>query len=248
MRDEQHNHSEMKDPHASRKIGDASELRKFLIFRQLDNQDLVNIASHLNVRKYNKGEQIIGQYEEDKSVYFLLAGIVRITVYSAEGKEVTFRDLESGDMFGELAAIDGLPRSANVVAKSDAQIYCVSTSQFWALLQEFPDVNAALLKYLSGLVRDLSARVYDFSTHSVNNRVQNEIVRLARLTEVRGNTAVISPAPTHAEIASRVNAHRVAVTKEISRLARAGLIERSPRKLIVKDFAALRKMAEEVLE
>lgn len=248
MRDEQHTHSKMKNPHASGKIGDPNELRKFLIFRDLDNRDLVNIALQLRVRKYRKDEQIIRQYEEDKTVYFLLAGIVRITVYSAAGKEVTFRDLETGAMFGELAAIDGQPRSANVVAKSDAQICRVAPTQFWTLLREFPDVNAALLKYLSGLVRNLSARVYDFSAHSVNNRVQNEILRLARLTEVSGNTAVISPAPTHAEIASRVNAHRVAVTKEISRLARAGLIERSPRKLIVRDFTALRKMAEEVLE
>ena len=238
----------MKNPHASGKINAPNELRKFSIFRDLDDQDLVNIASQLRVRNYRKGEHIIGQYEEEKTVYFLLAGIVRISVYSAAGKEVTFRDLESGAMFGELSAIDDQPRSANVVAKTDARICTVSPTQFWTLLQDFPDVNAALLKYLSGLVRNLSARVYDFSAHSVNNRIQNEILRLARLTEVRGNTAVISPAPTHAEIASRVNTHREAVTKEISRLARAGLIERSPRKLIVRDLAVLQKIVEEVLE
>ncbi len=247
-RNEQHTHSKMKNPHAPGKIAVPNELRKFLIFRDIDDHDLANIALQLRVRKYGRGEQIIGQYEEDKTVYFLLGGTVRIAVYSAAGKEVTFRDFEAGAMFGELSAIDGQPRSANVVATTEAQLCCVSPAQFWALLKEFPDVNAALLKYLSGLVRNLSTRVYDFSAHSVNNRVQNEILRLARLTEVRGNTAVISPAPTHAEIASRVNAHRVAVTKEISRLARAGLIERSPRKFIVRDFAALRKMAEEVLE
>lgn len=238
----------MKIPHTPGKIDALNELRKFSIFRDLADPDLVNIALQLRVRNYRKGEQIIGQNEEDKTVYFLFAGIVRISVYSAAGKEVTFRDLESGAMFGELSAIDGQPRSANVVAKTDARICAVSPKQFWTLIQEFPGVNAALLKYLSGLVRNLSARVYDFSAHSVSNRVQNEILRLARLTEVTGNTAVISPAPTHAEIASRVNTHRVAVTREISRLARAGLIERSPRKLIVKDFAVLQKIAEEVLE
>ena len=68
----------MKNPHASGKVGAPNELKKFLIFRDLDDQGLANIALQLRVRKYRKGEQIIRQYEEDKTVYFLLAGIVRM--------------------------------------------------------------------------------------------------------------------------------------------------------------------------
>jgi len=173
---------------------------------------------------------------------------VHIIVYSAAGKEVTFRDLQSGDMFGELAAIDGRPRSANAVARTDAEICRVSPTQFWALLREFPDASAGLLVYLSGLVRDLSDRVFEFSAHNVRNRVQNEILRLARLAPVRGNVAVITRVPTHADIASRVNTHREAVTKELGRLARAGLIEKSRTTFIVKDFEALRRLAEEALD
>lgn len=233
---------------ASGEIRASHDLRKLLIFRDLDDQELAAVAARLRVRKYSEGEQIIGQFEVDRSVFFLLGGVVHITVYSAAGKEITFRDLQPGDMFGELAAIDGQPRSANAVAKSDAQVCRVSPAQFWALLEEFPGVNAALLKYLSGLVRDLSMRVYDFSAHSVSNRVQNEVLRLARLTKITNNTTVISPAPTHAEIASRVNTHREAVTREISRLVQAGLIERSTRKLVVKDYEGLRKLAEEAFE
>ncbi len=233
---------------ASGELRASHDLRKLVIFRDLDDQQLAAIASRLRVRKYSEGEQIIGQFENGGGVYFLLGGVVRITVYSFAGKEITFRDLQPGDMFGELAAIDGQPRSANVVAKSDAQVCRVSPAQFWKLLEEFPRVNAALLRYLTGLIRDLSARVYEFSAHSVNNRIQNEILRLARRTNITNNTAVISPAPTHSEIASRVNTHREAVTREISRLVQAGLIERSTRKLVIKDYEALRKLAEEALE
>ncbi len=148
-------------------------------------------------------------------------------------------------MFGELAAIDGQPRSANAVAKTEAQVGRVSANQFWALLQEFPQVNAATLRYLCGLVRDLSGRVYQFSAHAVSSRIQAEILRLARLSGPTGNAATISPVPTHAEIASRVNTHREAVTKEISRLVGAGLLERSPGKLTVKDISEFSRMTEE---
>lgn len=238
----------MSTPHGSSRVATASDLRKFEIFQNLDDRDLTNIASQIRVKKYNKDQQIIGQYEEDKNVYFLLEGTVYINVYSAKGREVMFRDLKSGDMFGELAAIDGKPRSADAVARTDVQICSVSPMQFSALLREFPDVSSALLIYLSGLVRDLSDRVYDFSTQNVRKRVQNEVLRLARQAGVSSNTAVIFPKPKHADIASRVNTQREAVTKELSRLVRADLIEKSRRALIVKDFEALRRMAEEALE
>lgn len=233
--------------HSPSEIGEPRDLRELLIFRDLSDRDLIDIAKRLKPRRYTNGEEIIGQHEQDNSVYFILSGAVRITVYSAAGKEVTFRDLGPGSMFGELAAIDGQPRSANAVAKSDAHIGRVSAAQFWTLLQDFPEANAATLKYLCGLVRDLSARVYQFSAHAVCNRIQAEILRLAQLAAPAGNAATIAPAPTHAEIAARVNTHREAVTREISRLVDAGLIERSRGRLIVRDIEALKGMAEETL-
>lgn len=235
-------------PYSTDRIGTPRDLRKLLIFRGLRDQDLLDIADRLTFNRYAKDEEIFGEHEQDKSVFFILAGSVHITVYSAAGKEVTFRDLGPGEMFGELAAIDGQSRSANAVAKTDAHVGRVSDGQFRTLLQEFPEVNAATLNYLCGLVRDLSDRVYQFSAHAVSSRIQSEILRLARLANPAGNTATISPAPTHAEIASRVNTHREAVTKEISRLVGAGLLERSAGKLTVKDIAALSRMTEEAAD
>ena len=222
------------------------DLRRLRLFRDLADPDLIKIAGRLTVSGYPKGSEIFGQFEEDDGVYFILSGAVRITVFSAAGKEVTFRDLGTGEMFGELAAIDGRPRSANAIARADAQVGRVSATQFWDLLRELPEVNAAILTYLCGLVRDLSARVYQFSAYAVSNRIHAEILRLAMLAEPSGNEAAIAPAPTHAEIASRVNTHREAVTREISRMASSGLVDRAPGRLIVRDVAALRRLAEEI--
>ncbi len=221
-------------------------LRRVTIFRDLAERDLRDVAERLSCTRHARDEEVFGQFESDDGVYFILSGTVRITVFSAAGKEVTFRDLGPGEMFGELSAIDGQPRSANAIAKSAAQIGRISASRFWDLLQEHPKVNAAIMKYLCGLVRDLSHRVYQFSARAVSNRIDAEILRLAMLTDPADNTAEIAPAPTHAEIASRVNTHREAVTKEISRLANAGLLDRAPGTLIVRDIAALKRLAEEV--
>lgn len=222
-----------------------NDLRILAVFRDLDDQNLVDIFRGMRFKKYSKDQVIIGQESRDTNVYFILAGTAHIALYSPSGKEVLFRDLEPGNIFGELFAIDGHARSANAIAKTDMQVGCVSAAQFCILLQEFPQVNTATLKYLCSLVRDLSWRVYQFSAHAVSIRIQTELLRLARLASPTGNTATISPAPTHTDIANRVNTHREAVTKEITNLVEEGVVTRAPRKLVVKDIAALRRMADD---
>jgi CRP/FNR family cyclic AMP-dependent transcriptional regulator len=91
-------------------------------------------------------------------------------------------------------------------------------------------------------IRALTTRVYEFSTLAVNNRIQAELLRLANLASKDGKSARIVPAPTHVEIASRVSTHREAVTRELSRLSRIGIIERTGADLIVKDIERLSEM------
>jgi CRP-like cAMP-binding protein len=172
-----------------------------------------------------------------------------VTLFSVSGREVTFRDLNAGEMFGELAAIDGQPRSANVIALTDTLIASLSGEAFWQVLREQPEVAAVTLKRLVANVRDLSGRVFEFSTLTANNRIQAELLRLAQAhLQDDGEPVVIAPVPTHAEMASRVSTHREAVTRELSRLAKAGVIERRSGKLVVLDLARLRRMVENVLE
>ena len=95
-------------------------------------------------------------------------------------------------------------------------------------------------------VRSLTKRVYEFSTLAVNNRIQAELLRLASLAPREGKGARVNPAPTHAEIASRVSTHREAVTRELNRLARIGIIERQTGALIVRDLERLAAMLHEM--
>src|SRR3546814_15586310 len=83
---------------------------------------------------------------------------------------------------------------------------------FRSIRQEYPAVSMALLTSLIGTVRTLSERIFEFSTLAVKNRIHSELLRLAREGEHVGKTAHISPAPTHADIASRISTHREAVT------------------------------------
>lgn len=222
-------------------------LREIAIFRDVAEGDLDGLAKRCQWRRYLRDQQILGYGDESRDVFFVVSGRVRAINYSIAGKEVSFRDIEGGDMFGEFAAIDSQPRSANVVALQESLIASMSANTFWDVLREQPEVAAATLKRLTAQVRSLTERVFEFSTLAVRNRIHAELLRLARDHMESDNTAVISPAPKHADIASRLSTHREAVTRELNELAHSGLLERRERTMVITDVAALEHMVEEVL-
>jgi len=149
-------------------------------------------------------------------------------------------------MFGDLSAIDGKPRSANVVAIADSFVISMPANVFQGVLQAYPAVAMAALHELVDLVRGLCERVIEMSTLGVRNRIHAELLRLAQRKMKDGKTAVLSPAPTHADIASRVSTHREAVTREFNHLAQIGLLERRTGALLVTDVPELARIVEEV--
>jgi len=223
-------------------------LSQIEIFQSTRVENIRNRIEDFKWRRYDSNEQIISHNEKSKDVYFVCSGFVRATIYTRAGKEVAFQDLGPGQMFGELSAIDGRPRATHVVALTDSTIACLTDDCFWALLERHPEIAAATLRRLSGLVRRLCDRVLEFSTLGIQNRIQAELLRLARDHSDGDNSAVIAPVPTHYEIATRVSTHREAVSRELNRLAKIGLVERQRGRLVIKNIAQLSRMVEDVLD
>ncbi len=217
------------------------------ILGHLPDGDLDQLAGRCRWRRYGPGQQIVGHQDETNDVFFIVEGEVRVTIYSLSGKTVTFRDIGAGALFGEFAAIDGKPRSADVIALGETLIAAMSAADFLDLLRNDPDISATVHRQLAGLVRSLTDRVFEFSTLAVKNRVHAELLRLARDHMRDENTAAIFPVPTHADFASRVSTHREAVTRELNALERAGLIGRDGGTLIIHDVARLARLVEDVL-
>jgi CRP-like cAMP-binding protein len=102
-----------------------------------------------------------------------------------------------------------------------------------------PTFAWALLEHLSGQLRRMTERVYEYSTLAVRERLVLELLRQAKGTEQFDGRAYISPVPTHYELAARISTHREAVSREMSALAKSGLIERSGGRLVLRDLPAL---------
>jgi len=221
-------------------------LAGIVIFAGLPPDRLSRVHRRCSWRRYQAGEPIVDYLDTSDDVFFVITGEVSVTIYSIAGKAVSFRTLAAGDIFGEYAAIDGNPRSASVEARSNCLIASMPAKEFRMLLETEPAVAQALLRAVVRNVRSLTKRVYEFSTLAVNNRIQAELLRLASLAHREGKGARLAPAPTHAEIASRVSTHREAVTRELNRLAKIGIIVRQNGTLLVRDLDRLAAMVHEV--
>ena len=216
------------------------------VFQRLGGADRGKLAALCHGRRYAKLQRVLSHKDSTNDIFFIVSGRVRITIYSLGGKEITFRDQAAGEMFGELGAIDGGPRSAHVMALEDSLLASMSRETFWEVLRGYPEVAEFTMKRLATLVRLLSERVFEFSTLAVRNRIHAELLRLARDNLLDGGTARISPSPTHADIASRISTHREAVTREYHNLSEAGLVEQRRGELVINDVQRLETMVLEV--
>ncbi len=217
------------------------------IFRSLDNGARASIARHCHTYRYPAQHDVVCNQDTSDDVYFVISGKVRATIFSRIGKEVAFRDIGAGEMFGDLSAIDGRPRCANVITLEESVLLNMRSSAFRDLLRSHPDVAFAVLCGLTELVRHLSDRVVEFSTLGVNNRIHAELLRLAKEYPGDGTVVEITRPPTHADIASRVSTRREAVTRELGRLSDMGLIERRGKSLVVRDLKRLARMIDDVM-
>jgi CRP/FNR family transcriptional regulator, cyclic AMP receptor protein len=221
-------------------------LERVVIFTGLPSNSLDMVHRCCSWRHCEPGEQIVNYLDASDDVFFVVEGEACVTIYSIAGKAISFRNLATGDIFGEYAAIDGAPRSASVEARTSCVIASMSAEEFRKLLMTEPVVAQAVLRTLVRNIRALTKRVYEFSTLAVNNRIQAELLRLANIAPRVGAGARLDPAPTHAEIASRISTHREAVTRELNRLSRLGIIERKGGTLLVKDLDRLGAMLHDV--
>lgn len=215
------------------------------IFADLDRKKLASIAKRCRHDSYRRRQTIFSYEDPSADVYFIKTGHVGITMFSETGKEIAFRRLRPGGMFGDLAAVDRQPRSASAVSLSKLEILRLSDADFLEILRERPEVAHREMQRLAFLVRALSERIFEFTTYGVPNRIQAELLRLAKASGQKAEIINIYPSPTHADIANQVSTHREAVTREFGHLANEGILEKRGRNLIIRDLTRLEKMVTE---
>ena len=188
--------------------------------------------------KVPAGSWVVDEMAEDADVYFVFSGRLRAMLHGAR-QDLSFSDLDAGSFFGDMSALDGQPRSASVLAITNSQLARMPCALFREMLFTHRPLCEAVLASLVGRVRALTSRVRQFSALDARRRICAELLRLAHPDrDAPGRSTIPSP-PNQSELASRINACRETVSRELNAMERGGLIERRRGAIVIPNAARL---------
>ena len=189
------------------------------------------------------GSTIIERHNNDSSVFFVLCGTVSVLNYTISGRAITHTTLCSGDIFGEMAAIDCEPRAAWVLAVDDCKLLKIPGSIFINLAERNHKFSLELLRKLSANLREANDRVLDFFSLGAEQRACLELVRMAKPDPLRPDSYLVNQMPTQANFATLIGSSRETVSRIMSRLKNESVITVSARGLEILDKKQLDKRA-----
>lgn len=192
---------------------------------------------------HRPGEWLFERGQDTSNVYFVLSGTVRVLNYSATGRVVRFAAVGSGGMFGELAAIDGLPRSATVVADKPCTLAKLGAKDFRRMLELSPAFALNVIKRMAQVVRACDEQIMDLAELNASQRVCLQLLRLASPDPIVNGSWVVYPLPTQASLAGDAGTTRETVARVLGRLAAQGLVQRKGRSLYIRDRDRLESLA-----
>ena len=192
---------------------------------------------------FDAGDTILERGELDKSVYFMAHGCAHVLNYSSSGRAMTYATSAQGEMFGEMAAIDGLPRSAWVCAISQCKVIKIREEIFMGLVKNNPTFAILVLQKLSSNLRELDQRLINILSLGVEQRVCIEIMSMAQPDPEAPGRYRILEMPTHSNFANLIGSSRETVSRILSRLKTDRLITFSNKELEISDRKKLENRA-----
>jgi CRP-like cAMP-binding protein len=216
-------------------------LRKVGLFSSLGDGLLQGLAQHLRRRVYPKGTIIFHKDQLGDALYIVDTGRVRIFLPAPGGEELTVDIAGPGDVFGELAVLDGRPRSASAEALEDVVVFTLERGQFLRHLQATPALAAALVELLSGRLRHVTEYAESLAFLDIRARLARVLLEMADRYGVRRDGVEIDLDLTQTDLASMVGATRERVNRALSSFRSEGLVELRGRKIVLLDPVRLRQ-------
>lgn len=207
------------------------------LFRGLPAAVIDEIARRAQVRSGPAGTLLITQDEPGEALFIVCAGKAKVTVCGQNGREVTLALLRPGDLFGEVALLDGSPRSANVVAALDCQVLVLPRESLLQHLKSHPQMALNLMQVMARRLRRADEAIVGLALDDVEGRLCRTLVRLAR---EEGDVSapgglVLRRRPTQQELANMVGSSRETVSRTFTSLIRRGLVVPRGRTMILTD-------------
>ncbi len=214
-------------------------LKRVSLFKDLSGEVLAGLAPHLRRRAFRKGTMIFHKDQVGDALYIVESGRVRIFLPAEGGEELSVDLLGPGDVFGEMALLDGRPRSASVDTLEDTVTYTLSRDEFQRHLVTAPQLASGLIELLSTRLRHLMQYTETLAFLDVHARIARTLLDLAERYGVKANGIEIDFELTQAELARMVGATRERVNRALASFRTQGLVELRGKKIVILDAKRL---------
>jgi CRP-like cAMP-binding protein len=221
-------------------------LRSSFIFRDLDETLLGRLARLSQTHRLAKGTLLFHQGEEGDALYGVAEGLIRIWVSGDSGKELTLQLLEPGDVFGEIALLDGLPRSASAEAVDDSLLVMVKRDAFLPLLEAESGLARHVIELICERLRDSTNRASDFAFLGLPTRLARKLLQLAIAHghDEPDGAVRIALKLSQSELAQMLGVTREAVNKQLKAWTQDGLVLHEHGQIVIRGRKRLIRIAE----
>ena len=193
-------------------------------------------------KTFKQNDLVTTREEESKNFFFTVSGTYSVETIISEDQDLRYADLGENEFFGEMSAIDGLPRSADVRCRTPGEIAELKHTDFERLLANEPQLTLRLLKLFTARLSQTNQRLEDFSTTAPTTRVIQQLIRLVKASSLNPGQWLISPTPKHDEIAAWTGTSKSFVSSILGQLMHDGIIVRRNRDLIILDLYSLKNL------
>lgn len=219
--------------------------RSFPIFEEFDKETIEAVVSIATYRKWPAGTSIFQRGDDGNYMIVVVSGRIKLSLLTLQGKELSLRHLEAGTILGEMAVLDGQPRSADATASVATEGYILGKREFLELITSRSDAAEAVIRYLCTRLRETTEQLETIALYELDSRVARFF--LATLRQIHGDdlpdSANLQLALSQTEIAGILGASRPKVNRAILSLEEKGAIRRAEG-IISCNIARLNHLAE----
>ena len=199
-----------------------SLLRNHSLFRDLPAAVIEHLGSYMKTRRVVRGTTIFAKGDPGTGLMGVLAGTVKVSVASADGKDIVLNLFHEGEVFGEIALLDGRPRTADATAMSDCELVVIERRDFVPFLSDHPDVMLKFIEILCSRLRRTSEQVQDITFLNLPTRLAKTLLQLTAADD--GSAAARKAAVTQREISQMIGISRESTNKQLRAWAKRGWI------------------------
>jgi CRP/FNR family transcriptional regulator, cyclic AMP receptor protein len=223
----------------------AETLAAVPFFSGLDAESLESVGRGMRARRFRRGEVIFHLGDPGDALFIVMTGAIKIMIPSDAGEEAILATLRSGDVFGELAVLDGAPRSATATALEPSETLVLPRAQFRELLDKEPAIRDALLASLAGELRRLTNHVEELHFLDITGRLASRLTRLASEsgTKQADGTVRLGSPLTQGDLAAMIGCTRQSVNKLLGMFTDDGLIRLERESIVILDLDGLARAA-----